>query len=118
MSEAILYKKIIDYLKLKGCFAYRNSCGGKSKYRFGIRGQCDISGILPDGRRLEIEVKTLEGKLSQSQKDFIKIMELNNAIVIVTTDLETVIKRIDKEIKDSKIMSACEVINSLEGIGK
>jgi hypothetical protein len=38
---------------------------------FGVTGQCDISGLVgPNGRRLEIEVKTGTGRLSDSQKNF------------------------------------------------
>lgn len=39
--------------------------------RFGVPGQADISGLIgPDGRRLEIEVKTGTGKLHEGQKNF------------------------------------------------
>jgi hypothetical protein len=39
--------------------------------KFGVVGQADISGIIyPTGRRLEIEVKTGTGKLSEKQKAF------------------------------------------------
>ena len=37
---------------------------------FGRKGSADITGILPDGRRLEIEVKSKIGRLSKHQKAF------------------------------------------------
>jgi len=35
---------------------------GDRLIRFGIPGQADLTGILPDGRRLEIEVKSATGR--------------------------------------------------------
>ena len=44
--------------------------------KFGVVGQADISGIMkPNGRRLEIEVKTGEGKLHDGQKNFKAMIE-------------------------------------------
>ena len=39
-----------------GAVRYRDAEGRKRAVRFGMKGQADISGILHDGRRLEIEV--------------------------------------------------------------
>ena len=60
-------RDILAYLGVRGIMAWRNNTGamaipagrgGKSRYvRFGVRGQADITGILKNGIRLEIEVK-------------------------------------------------------------
>jgi len=38
--------------------------------RFGMRGQADLTRIVPDGRRLEIEVKAANGRQTAEQKAF------------------------------------------------
>ena len=40
------------------------------RIKFSIPGAADITGILPDGRRLEIEVKSATGKQSKQQEKF------------------------------------------------
>ena len=40
---------------------------GGQTVKFGVPGAADLSGILPDGRRLEIEVKSPTGRLSADQ---------------------------------------------------
>jgi len=66
-TEQEIQNKILQYLSLKNIVAWRNNTGAMTKQnkkthkiyfvRFGVKGQSDITGILPDGRRLEIEVK-------------------------------------------------------------
>ena len=50
---------------------WRANCGaallGGRVVRFGIPGQADLTGILPDGRRLEIEVKSPTGRQTPQQ---------------------------------------------------
>jgi len=70
LIETNILKQIMQYLKLRGILAWRNNTGAisrtsksktgsyKTRYiHFGLKGQADITGILRDGRRLEIEVK-------------------------------------------------------------
>ena len=53
---------------------WRQSSGvafrGTAAIRFGINGCADLSGILHDGRRVEIEVKTAKGRQSKQQRAF------------------------------------------------
>lgn len=95
MGEVDKYKQIIDFINTIGHYAYRNSVGGRGRYRFGIKGQCDISGVLnPSGRRLEIEVKnTPEDNLSPGQIKFIKNMQEKGALVLVVYSVEEVINK-------------------------
>ncbi len=43
---------------------------GNRTVSFGLKGQADLSGILPDGRRLEIEVKSDTGRQREEQLAF------------------------------------------------
>lgn len=51
--------------------------------RFGLPGQADITGILPGGRRLEIECKTRRGRQSKNQKNFQRMIEKFGGIYIL-----------------------------------
>ena len=45
--------------------------GDARPIHYGVNGQADISGILaPSGKRLELEVKTIDGRLSSDQLTF------------------------------------------------
>ena len=59
--------------------AWRNNVGaardGGRFVRFGLPGSADITGILQDGRRREIEVKGPRGRLSEKQKNFGAMIE-------------------------------------------
>lgn len=46
---------------------------------FGLPGQADITGILANGRRLEVEVKTDTGRVSPEQTIFARNMARMNA---------------------------------------
>lgn len=50
---------------------------------FGIDGQADITGILKNGRRLEVEIKTGNAKQSEEQILFQKMIEANNGLYII-----------------------------------
>ena len=51
--------------------------------RFGVKGMADLSGILNDGRRLEIEVKALHGKQSDEQRAFQRMIEKFGGVYIL-----------------------------------
>ena len=42
--------------------------------RYGVLGQADITGLLPTGRRVELEVKTGSGVLSDGQIKFSRMI--------------------------------------------
>ena len=48
--------------------------GRKNHSKYQRNGTADILGILPGGRMLAIEVKTLEGKLTAEQRDFLSLV--------------------------------------------
>jgi hypothetical protein len=56
----------------------------------GVKGQADLTGILPDGRRLEIEVKRHDGKQSPEQQAYQRMIEKFNGVYILARSVEDV----------------------------
>ena len=56
---------------------------GDRVVRFGVPGQADLTGILPDGRRLEIEVKSASGRQTTDQQAFGRMIERFHGIYIL-----------------------------------
>lgn len=71
MKETALVKMCLEYLHLKGVFAWRNNSGmlkkGEHFIRFGAVGSADILGIINHGRFLAIECKVGKNKMSAQQ---------------------------------------------------
>jgi hypothetical protein len=67
---------------------------GTRVIRFGIPGQADLTGILPDGRRLEIEVKSLTGRQTPEQVAFQNMIERFNGIYILARSTNDVRQRL------------------------
>lgn len=63
---------------------------GRAFIRFGVPGQADISGITADGRRVEIECKTGEGKRKKEQVRWGKMIEGMNGVYVLARSLEDV----------------------------
>lgn len=75
MTEQEIQKSILTCLGyLQGVIAWRQNTGVAKangfRIRFGHVGSGDISGILRGGRRLEIEVKTPKGIVTEEQIKF------------------------------------------------
>jgi hypothetical protein len=84
----------MDYLAIKGIFAWRNNSGGvpvdggKRFVRFGYPGSPDILGILPGGKMLCVETKSAKGKLSEAQEAFRGYVERAGGVYVVVRSLE------------------------------
>lgn len=63
---------------------------GQRVVRFGIPGQADLTGILPDGRRLEIEVKSPHGRQSPQQRIFQQMIERFHGVYILARNIDDV----------------------------
>ncbi len=63
---------------------------GTRVVRFGIPGQADLTGILPDGRRLEIEVKSPKGCQTPAQEAFGRMIEKFNGVYVLARSVEDV----------------------------
>jgi hypothetical protein len=79
---------------LPGLRLWRTNVGvarmGQRVVSFGIRGQADLTGIVPDGRRLEIEVKTATGRQTAEQKAFQDMIERFHGVYILARSVEDV----------------------------
>ena len=67
---------------------------GEEIIKVGINGAADLSGILYDGRRLEIEVKSATGKTSKEQERWIKMIRNMNGVAIVARSAQDAIKQL------------------------
>ena len=96
MTEKQMQNEILRYLADKPLRIWRQNTGvskhGNRIVRYGIPGQADLSGILPDGRRLEIEVKTVNGRQSTAQKNWQKMIEKFNGVYILARSVDDVKK--------------------------
>jgi len=63
---------------------------GRRVVRFGIPGQGDLTGILADGRRLEIEVKAATGRQTSVQQSFQEMIERFHGVYILARSMEDV----------------------------
>ena len=62
--------------------------GRKRPMRFGIAGQADITGILRDGRRLEIEIKTGNARRSSNQRAYASMIVRMGGLYVVARSLD------------------------------
>ena len=63
--------------------------------RFGVPGQADLTGILPDGRRLEIEVKSATGRQTPDQQAFGRMIERFNGVYILARCPDDIRRRLE-----------------------
>ena len=94
IAEAVLQRLILARLNLlPGVKVWRSNTGarqvaGGRVIRFGVRGQGDISGVGPNGIRIEVEVKTATGRLTPDQLAFGELMKKHGAVYVVARSLE------------------------------
>lgn len=62
---------------------------------FGIPGQGDLTGIVADGRRLEIEVKSATGRQSPQQQRFEAMVKRFNGIYILTRSVDDAVTQLE-----------------------
>jgi len=64
--------------------------GDIRRVRFGVPGQADLTGILPGGVRLEIEVKGPHGRQSDDQRAYQQIIERFGGVYVLAYSLADV----------------------------
>ena len=103
-KEQSLVKQLMQYLALKGIFAWRQNqgavksvYGGKVRFfRFAsVKGISDIIGVLPDGRMLAIEAKVGRNKPSDDQEAFLSSINDSGGLGFVAYSLDDVMKGLD-----------------------
>lgn len=66
--------------------------------RFGVNGQADLSGILANGRRLEVEVKTEVGVQSDDQKNFQAMIERFGGVYVLARSAAEAVAKVNEAI--------------------
>ena len=98
-QHKVLLKKVLIALgKMpKLCRIWQNDTGtarsldGKRVIRYGLTGRADITGIICNGRRIELEIKTGKGVQSEKQKNFEKMInEMGGIYAVVRNENEAV----------------------------
>lgn len=100
--EGAVLNSILDYLRIRHVFAWRNNTGatkirtpgGDRFIRYGLKGSSDILGILDDGRFLAIEVKAPAGRVTQEQKDFLESIRKRGGVAFVARSVEDVVQNL------------------------
>lgn len=97
-----LLKKLLLALSATGvCRVWRQETGaayrGDKLIRYGKVGSADISGIMQNGRRLEIEVKTGKAQQSPGQKMFGEMINQMGGLYLVARDVETTLTTVIAE---------------------
>ena len=109
VSANALTHSILEYLILRGAYAWRNNSGaarveGNSNQRgrfirYGKKGSGDILGILPNGKFLSVEVKAGRDRLRPEQQEFMDDINIRGGVAMVARSLDDVIERIEKELE-------------------
>lgn len=96
--EAQVLHSALRLLHKRGIFAHRENTGtawiNGQPVSFGYPGAADITGILPDGRRLEIETKSVTGKQSEKQKAYQVKIEANHGVYWLIRSAEELEERL------------------------
>lgn len=68
--------------------------------RFGVPGQADLTGILPGGVRLEIEVKSAAGQQSEAQQNYQRMIERFGGLYVLARSVNDVRRAIGGYLAD------------------
>ncbi len=63
---------------------------GRRVVRFGVPGQADLTGILPGGIRLEVEVKAADGRQTEEQRNYQRMIERFGGVYVLARSVEDV----------------------------
>ena len=74
---------------------------GRRFIRFGVPGQADLTGILPGGRRLEIEVKSPTGRQTPDQQAFQTMLERFGGLYVLARSVNDVRRAINAAGEDA-----------------
>ena len=68
---------------------------GNRIVRFGVPGQAELTGILSDGRRLEVEVKSPTGKQTDDQRNYQTMIERFGGVYVLARCVDDVERAIN-----------------------
>ena len=84
-----------------GAASFENK-GRRQFVRFGIKGAADLTGITPDGRRLEIEVKRPGNKPTAAQIAYGQMILEYGGVYILAHSLEEALESYDRQMGGSE----------------
>ena len=94
MTESQLVSACLQYLNLRGIFAWRNNSTGiwdekQGRYRRskGMLGTADILGVFPGGRALAVECKSARGKTTLDQEVFLGLFRQAGGLAMVVRSI-------------------------------
>ena len=58
--------------------------------RAGVPGQADLTGILPGGKRLEVEIKSERGRQTEDQRNFQRMIAWFGGVYVLARSVEDV----------------------------
>jgi hypothetical protein len=99
MTEKALQKQVLDYLKLRGVFHWRNNTGRRGMVSYGQKGSPDICCVLPSGHFVGFEIKSKGGALSLEQIEWHDDLEKythDKSFVVVMRPGSDYMKQIDE----------------------
>ena len=101
-KETSLVRECLQCLARRGIWARRQNTGclwvGGRPIYYGILGGGDITGILPDGRRLEIECKQPGNKQSSAQKNFEQVILRNNGAYLLVHSVQELEEKLNESV--------------------
>jgi hypothetical protein len=89
----------------KKCRIWQNQTGvarsmdGSRFIKYGCIGSADITGIMDDGTRVEIEIKVKRDKQRESQKNFETMIRQCNGIYIIIDDKSDIKEQLCRHLK-------------------
>jgi Holliday junction resolvase len=103
MKETEVQRDIIQYLHMRGIYAWRNNTMGvwdtkRKRYRANpntLKGVSDILGLFNDGTFLAIECKSATGRLTPEQIEFMGEIERRKGYAICARSIEDVAQFLD-----------------------
>ena len=73
---------------------------GMRTVAFGLPGQADLTGILPGGIRLEIEVKSPTGRQTPEQQNYQRMIERFGGVYVLARSVDDVWNAIGRYLND------------------
>jgi hypothetical protein len=122
-SEAEILKTALAILRANGVFAWRNNTaawfpegkdGRRRCIRCGLRGSCDILGVLPDGRFLGLEIKRKGERPRPDQVEFMRNINMSNGIAFWVDEIRHLEKVLPFILKGARMSADEDRIEILE----
>lgn len=113
MKEKLLVNAVLQYLNMRGAYAWRQNSGAVSgeytnkqnitRRRFvqfnGAPGCSDVLGILPGGRAIAAECKIRPNKPTMLQLQFLEHVSSRGGLAIVVYDIDEFVRGIEPHLR-------------------